>query len=132
MKIIKVKFVNSFNQEQGSEKLYDYRTFLKDLSVGDLVAVETVNGYAVAEVVQFNTVPTHRPRSYAFQKIDVNSLNNEKARQKKIRELRFRIELQVQEKSEKARWREFAKSDPELKLLIDTLESLEGWNHSGN
>ncbi|EME0756671.1 hypothetical protein VXI14_001874 [Listeria monocytogenes] len=124
MKIIKVKFVNSFNQEQGSEKLYDYRTFLKDLSVGDLVAVETANGYAVAEVVKFNTVPTREPRSYAFQKIDVNTLNNEKARQEEIEELRFKIDLQVQKTSEKARWKELAKSDPELKALIDTLESL--------
>ncbi|EHC5243276.1 hypothetical protein JR594_001164 [Listeria monocytogenes serotype 1/2a] len=124
MKIIKVKFVNSFNQEQGSEKLYDYRTFLKDLSVGDLVAVETANGYAVAEVVKFNTVPTREPRSCAFQKIDVNTLNNEKARQEEIEELRFKIDLQVQKTSEKARWKELAKSDPELKTLIDTLESL--------
>ncbi|EAE6351444.1 hypothetical protein BFG78_05900 [Listeria monocytogenes] len=124
MKIIKVKFVNSFNQEQGSEKLYDYRTFLKDLNAGDLVAVETANGYAVAEVVKFNTASTREPRSYAFQKIDVNTLNNEKARQEEIEELRFKIDLQVQKTSEKARWKELAKSDPELKTLIDTLESL--------
>ncbi|EAC2921687.1 hypothetical protein FHZ96_09940 [Listeria monocytogenes] len=124
MNIIKVKFVNSFNQEQGSEKLYDYRTFLKDLNAGDLVAVETANGYAVAEVVKFNTASTREPRSYAFQKIDVNTLNNEKARQEEIEELRFKIDLQVQKTSEKARWKELAKSDPELKTLIDTLESL--------
>ncbi|MBC2039964.1 hypothetical protein [Listeria marthii] len=124
MKIIKVKFVNSFNQEQGSEKLYDYRTFLKDLRVGDLVAVETANGYAVAEVVKFNTVFTREPRSYAFQKIDVNTLNNEKARQEEIEALRFKIDLQVQKTSEKERWKELAKADPELKTLIDTLESL--------
>ncbi|MBC1622321.1 hypothetical protein HB925_07625 [Listeria welshimeri] len=124
MNIIKVKFVNSFNQEQGSEKLYDYRTFLKDLNAGDLVAVETANGYAVAEVVKLNTASTHEPRSYAFQKIDVNTLNNEKAKQEEIEELRFKIDLQVQKTSEKARWKELAKSDPELKTLIDTLESL--------
>ncbi|EHM4866114.1 TPA: hypothetical protein ACSY4P_10625 [Listeria monocytogenes] len=124
MNIIKVKFVNSYNQEQGSEKLYDYRTFLKDLNAGDLVAVETANGYAVAEVVKFNTASTREPRSYAFQKIDVNTLNNEKARQEEIEELRFKIDLQVQKTSEKARWKELAKSDPELKTLIDTLESL--------
>ncbi|EHP2922892.1 TPA: hypothetical protein ACSY40_09495 [Listeria monocytogenes] len=124
MNIIKVKFVNSFNQEQGSEKLYDYRTFLKDLNAGDLVAVETANGYAVAEVVKFNTASTREPRSYAFQKIDVNTLNNEKARQEEIEELRFKIDLQVKKTSEKARWKELAKSDPELKTLIDTLESL--------
>ncbi|EAD1842001.1 hypothetical protein HB952_14200 [Listeria welshimeri] len=124
MNIIKVKFVNSFNQEQGSEKLYDYRTFLKDLNAGDLVAVETANGYAVAEVVKLNTASTREPRSYAFQKIDVNTLNNEKAKQEEIEELRFKIDLQVQKTSEKARWKELAKSDPELKTLIDTLESL--------
>ncbi|EAE6661641.1 TPA: hypothetical protein ACSY63_06820 [Listeria monocytogenes] len=132
MKIIKVKFVNSFNQEQSSKKLYCYRTFLKDLSIGDLVAVETINGYAVAEVAEVDIAMLQEPRSYAFQKIDVLDLNAEKSRQERIENLRFRIELQVQEKSEKARWRELAKADPELKLLIDTLESLEGWNHSGN
>ncbi|EAD4381145.1 hypothetical protein V8K88_000057 [Listeria monocytogenes] len=124
MEIIKVKFVNSFHQEPGSEKLYSYRTFLKDLSVGDLVAVETANGYTVAEVVRFVTSSAYGTLSYAFQKIDVNGLNNEKARQKEIEEVRFRIDLQVQKTSEKARWKELAKADPELKALIETLESL--------
>ncbi|EAC5149932.1 hypothetical protein ACIQG2_001841 [Listeria monocytogenes] len=124
MKIIKVKFVNDFNYKQVSGKLYDYRTFLKDLSEGDLVAVETVNGYAVAEVVRFVTSSAHEPLSYAFQKIDVKGLNDEKARQKEIEEVRFMIDLQVQKTSEKARWKELAKADPELQTLLDTLESL--------
>lgn len=54
--MIKVKFKNSFENEfTGNE--YTYKDF-ENIATGDIVCVNTIKGYAIAQVSQINIIDT--------------------------------------------------------------------------
>lgn len=122
----KVAQVSFFDREGNVNdyKKYDYKTLLHDLKEGDLVVVETRNGYQVAEFQGYSTAST-KANAFIVQRIDTDKVKIEKEKQEQIEELKRSIALRAKEIEERKRLNELAGLDPEIKLLLDQLDELK-------
>ena len=127
MKTLKasVRFINDLEKQRRTEKVYHYLTMITDLNEGDLVVVETQYGYAVAEFVEYLDVIRKKANSYIIQKVDTSLINTQKEQQRKIESLKHKIDEKAKEALQRKKLNELAQDDAELKMLLDTLDSLE-------
>lgn len=127
MKTLKAKvvFVNDYEKQRKTEKEYHYLTLIEDLKEEDLVVVETRHGYAVAEFAGYIDDLAVNSSAYIVQKVDVTGLNAEKDRQNKIARLKQEIDQKAKEALQRKKLNELAEEDADLKVLLDTLDSLE-------
>lgn len=127
MKVLKasVKFINEYEKQRRSEKEYHYLSLIEDLQEGDLVVVETRYGYSVAEFISYINDFAVNSSSYIVQKINLDQILIEKDRQSKITQLKQEIDEKAKEALQRKKLNELAKDDKELKVLLDTLDSLE-------
>lgn len=127
MKTLKasVRFINDLEKQRRTEKVYHYLTMITDLNEGDLVVVETQYGYAVAEFVEYLDVIRKKANSYIIQKVDTSLINAQKEQQRKIESLKHKIDEKAKEALQRKKLNELAQDDAELKMLLDTLDSLE-------
>lgn len=121
---VKVKFVNDFEKNNRGEKLYDYLTFFDDLEEGDLVAVGTRHGYAVAEFVEYSD-SRGKGGSYIVDKIDTATYEAMKDKAYKIKKLKEDIDERAKKVLQRKKLDELAVGDQELKTMLDTVDSLE-------
>ncbi|MBO0450782.1 hypothetical protein [Candidatus Enterococcus murrayae] len=128
MKTLKasVRFINDLERQRRTEKVYHYLTMIPDLNEGDLVVVETQYGYAVAEFIAYKDVIRKAAKSFIIQKVDTSHIDNQKEQQRKIESLKAKIDEKAKEALQRKKLNELAQDDIELKMLLDTLDSLEG------
>lgn len=120
-----VRFINDLERQRRTEKVYHYLTLIADLKEGDLVVVETQYGYAVAEFIEYRDVIRKAAKSYIIQKVDTTHIDNQKEQQRKIESLKQKIDEKAKEALQRKKLNELAQEDAELKMLLDTLDSLE-------
>lgn len=120
-----VRFINDYEKQRRTEKEYHYLTMISDLKEDDLVVVETKHGYAVAEFIEYIEKCNVNSSAYIVQKIDLSEITTEKSRQKKISNLKNEIDARAKAALQRKKLNELAKDDAELKVLLDTLDSLE-------
>jgi len=89
-KLINVRFNSEY-----SSKVYQFKTDYTDLAKGDKVVVDTVNGLAIAEVVEYaEQIQTNKNLKWIVSFIDTD---HHKARLKKEKEL-IEIKKQLDER----------------------------------
>ncbi|MBC2288571.1 hypothetical protein [Listeria farberi] len=123
-KKIQVRFINNLANWNTTKK-YNFLTILEDLHEGDLVVVETRNGHAIAEFITYVDEMDVKAERIAFSKVDVKSLHDYVDRLAKIKLLKNKIKMEVEELTGKIQLEILAEMSPRLKTLIDTLHSLE-------
>ena len=121
---VAVKFVSYDKYGYQNNKTYDYLTSDDSLQVDDLVVVRTSNGFAVAQIVEFKG---HSPyaKSLIVDKVDLTRYNEETAKIKRTRELRAKLEAELEQERQLAVYREAAQFSPRIKELLEELESLK-------
>lgn len=122
---IKVVFQHQYDRDTWGSKKYNYLTDIGDLGEGDLLVVETQHGYAVAKFIRYVNELEVNASSWVIQKIDIDSFNAKKEHLKQIKEIQLQIEERAKQANKRKFYEELAKSDPELKTLLDTLDSLQ-------
>ena len=97
---------------------YDYLTLEDDLKEGDLVVVETRNGYKVASFVKYVEV-SDKATSFIITSVDVDSVENYKKRKQEKEDILKAIEKREKELLEEKRLRELANDDEVIKELVE-------------
>ncbi len=118
-KIISVKFLNGINNKNYVFKCFD------DVTVGDTVVVDTVNGFQLATVTETNSEP---PKGTVLKEVvaivDMSEFNARKERADKIKKLKEKMNKRVKELQDIAVYEMLAKTDSALAEMLDELKSL--------
>lgn len=115
--IAKVSFFDDSGEVQEWRK-YDYFTLDEDLKEGNLVVVETRNGYKVASFVEY-TASSDKATSYIITSVDLESVKKHRERKKEKEELLHAIKKREEELTQEKRLRELAEEDETMKELVD-------------
>lgn len=69
-----MKFIQCTFKSGG--QLFDYKTNLDDLRVGEMVVVQARGSYSVAEVAALDVTPSYPEESlrWAFQRVDIETV----------------------------------------------------------
>lgn len=123
----KVKFINSLDKEGRNlgNKSYHYNVLIPDIETGDLVVVQTQFGYSVAEFIQYIDESEVKAEKFIVQKLELDSFEKYQEKLKTIKKLEKKIEKKAREALQRKKLNELAESDAELKVLLDTLDSLK-------
>ena len=95
-----------------------------DVRKGDLVVVDTRNGFALAEVTTATASEVIKATKEVVNVVDMQAYNERCARKKRISELREKMDAKVHELQEIAVYEMLSKSDPELASMLDELKRL--------
>lgn len=106
-------------------KKYHFKNPFEDLEVGDQVVCDTVNGLVVGEVVDFKDTSSQASK-FIVQKVDLTAHLERVEKQKRIDELRKKMEKRRKEIQEVQIYALLAKSDPEMAEMLNELLTLEG------
>ena len=115
--IAKVSFFDSHGIVEDWRQ-YDYLTLEDDLKEGDLVVVETRNGYKVASFVRYAEV-SDKATSFIITSVDVDSVEKYKKRKQEKEDILKAIEKREKELLEEKRLRELANDDEVIKDLVE-------------
>lgn len=121
-KVAQVMFFDTYGNLQESQG-YHFFTTIEDLEEGDLLVVETQNGYKVVQFHKYLLTSSYA-KSYVVQKVETEKLEEEKERAEKISQLRKKIELKAKEIEERRKLDKLAEQDDEMKELLKELDKL--------
>lgn len=133
-KVVKVTFtVTKDPHAWGNPKKYNFLTNIEDLQAGDIVVVDTVNGFVLAEVVEYaeelkefgETFGNKRPK-WVIQKVDVAAHEARLEKEKRLKDVKKLMEVERKKAEEKQIYRILAKENPEMAKLLEEMEALEG------
>lgn len=119
MFIVAVDFNSAF-----SNKLYHFKCDIEGIDVGDKVVVDTANGLAVAEVAKVITEGSNKATKWVVDKIDMSAHEARLEKQKKLEELKEKMEQRRKEIQEFEIYRILAKEDEEMAELVKNLDDL--------
>lgn len=122
-RIVSIQFKHAYDKEEWGQKEYHYLTTLNDLTAGDLVVVETINGYSVAKVVRYISNSSHAFR-YVIQKVDVEAHEEMLEKEMKLAFIRAEIEDRAEEIRKRKELEVLAAEDEKLKKLIVDMDKL--------
>lgn len=109
-------------------KSYHFLTDLEDLKVGDLVVVDTRNGFQLAEVEKYVTSKKLDSLDingkWVVQKIDMEQHFARVAKEKKMAELKAKMDSRRQQIQEYQLLVLMAKEDAGMKVLLDEYTEL--------
>lgn len=106
-------------------KNYHFKNDIVELSVGDTVVCDTVNGLAIGQVVGFEDASAQATK-WIVQKVDMEKHKERVAKQKRIDELKKKMEQRRKELQDIQIYMLLAKEDEAMKGLLDELLTLEG------
>lgn len=121
--LVSVQFKHGNGQSGWTHKLYHYKTLIEDLQNGELVVVETQNGYTVAKVAK-RLVKSDLANKYVVQKIDTSQLEKHKMRETQIEFLRADIRSRADAIREQQEMELLAAEDAELKKMLAEMDHL--------
>lgn len=121
-KVAQVIFFDTYGKLQENQA-YHFFTTIEDLEEGDLLVVETQNGYKVVHFQKYLLTSSYA-KSYVVQKVETEKLEEEKERAEKISQLRKKIELKAKEIEERRKLDKLAEQDDEMKDLLKELDKL--------
>lgn len=118
---ISVKFVGQETQKNYADKEYAFLTDQR-LEVGDLVVVDTVNGYKTANVTStFGN--TSKATRWVVCQVDIEKFVQRLADLKRKQEIMRQMDQRLAEVNKVAQFEMAAKSDPEMARLLAAFNS---------
>jgi hypothetical protein len=131
---IRVRFTNSYN----SSSSYDFLCNIEGIKSGDLVVVDTSNGYCCAEVTAIG-ISSARATKWVVSKVDLqpffNRIADEKAsivKRNAIALLKKKMEARRAKIQDAEVYAQLAQSDDEMAELLKQLEALTNYDSRGN
>lgn len=121
---VKVQFTHKYDVQKFGEKQYDYLTIEKDLKEGDMVVVETANGFAVARFVRYVENFDVNSQKWILTVIDIEAFQERKKQAKEAMQLRQRIKERAAAVKEQQEYEQLAKDDTGLKSLLADFKNL--------
>lgn len=121
---VKVQFTHKYDVQKFGEKQYDYLTIEKDLKEGDMVVVETANGFAVARFVRYVENFDVNSQKWILTVIDIEAFQERKKQAKEAMQLRQRIKERAAAVKEQQEYEQLAKEDTGLKSLLADFKNL--------
>lgn len=121
---VKVQFTHKYDVQKFGEKQYDYLTIEKDLKEGDMVVVETANGFAVARFVRYVENFEVNSQKWILTVIDIEAFQERKKQAKEAMQLRQRIKERAAAVKEQQEYEQLAKDDTGLKSLLADFKNL--------
>lgn len=115
--IAKVSFFDSHGIVEDWRQ-YDYLALGDNLKEGDLVVVETRNGFKVASFVKYVEV-SDKASAFIIDKVDVERVEEYKKLKQEKEEILKAIEKREKELLEEKRLRELANDDEVIKDLVE-------------
>ena len=111
-----------------SHKAYDFAAY-EEHEPGDLIIVNTCNGYAVAEVIKVTEVFVPNDGFYELQevvsKIDDTAFRKRREIARQKLELKTQMDAIVVQMKSTDIYETFAAKNPELKALLDKFKQLD-------
>jgi len=110
-------------------KVYYFMNDIEGLQVGDLVVVDTQQGYQVATIKAISdTLPVKNVVKWVVQKVDLARHLERVEKQQKIDELKKKMEQRRKQLEEIQIYRLLAQEDESMRELLKELDALEGRN----
>jgi hypothetical protein len=111
-KVVAVKHQNNHN-------VYYFFTDMEDLKVGDTVVVDTRYGFQIGEVVSFvEYTPPVNVTKWVVDKVNVEAHNRRLEREKKLNEIRKKLDARRKQLEEMAVYSLLAQGDAEMARLL--------------
>lgn len=115
-----------------AERLNNPKEYLfaayEDLETGDVVVVDTKNGFTLATVTgTASRIPRNIPMGEIKEvvcKVDFTAFNDRKERKEKRKELKAEMDKRVEALKESAVYEMMAEKDPDLKKLLEAFKGL--------
>lgn len=117
MKIVQVEF------DQTPYKHYEFKCGDETVNLGDYVVVDTSVGIGVAKVVGFKEVSKLATR-WVIQKVDMTKHEERLEREKKMKEVKAKMEARRKKLQEREIYILLAKEDDEMANLLKEYEEL--------
>lgn len=122
-KYIAIRFKHRYDREEWGNKHYHYKTSIDDLKAGDLVVVESQNGYSVASVVRYIT-HSNQAHKFVIQKVDLVAHEEFLEKEMKLSFIRAEVEERAEEIEERRKLEALAAEDEKMKRLIAEMDEL--------
>lgn len=102
----------------------------EDMTAGDVVVVDTVNGFQLATVTGFRSrIPANVPNGGMKEvvcKVDFATYNARKEKAERIKQLKAEMNKRVDKLKEEAVFEMMAEKDLTLKAMFDEFKALQG------
>lgn len=118
---VKVKFVNQY----ATSTNYSFKADIPYLKEGDYVVCDTKAGLAVGKVESITDTADSKATAWIVCKIDVESHTKRLEKEKRIAELKNKVNKRVKELQESILIEHLANQDVQLKVMLTELKSLE-------
>lgn len=115
-----VRFINAYTGTS-----YSFLNDIADLEVGDLVVVDTSNGYGLAKVESFKATDI-KAKKWIVQQVDVAAHKARLEKQTQIKSIRAKLEQRRKQIQDVQVYALLAQNDPEMAEMLSTLIALEG------
>lgn len=119
----RVAVVEFINNTYGSSKQYFFKIDLDEVMSGDLVVVDTANGYQVVKVLGFQDL-NKLATKWVVSKVDLESHQIRLEKEKKVELLKQKMEKRRKQIEEIQIYRMMAQEDTEMAKLLKELEVL--------
>ncbi|AYD81731.1 hypothetical protein Moki_35 [Arthrobacter phage Moki] len=103
--------------EDGSGRVYAFKTQLPALNVGDAVLVKDRSGIHVAAVANYPSLTPGKATAWAFQKVDLGAIEEAERKDRILSQ----IKAKVAERQTLDLAYQLAEQDPEMMKLIEEL-----------
>lgn len=116
-----------FAERMNNPKEYVFAAY-EDLAPGDMVVVDTKNGFTLATVTGMaSRIPRNIPMGEIKEvvcKVDFTAFADRKGRKEKRKELKAEMDKRVEALKESAVYEMMSEKDPDLKALLDQFKGL--------
>lgn len=125
-KFVSVQFEKIDFGRYSNIKSYQFLTDIMDLKTGDCVVVDTRNGPTVAYVIEYNShsVLGHNKLKWVIQKVDMTNHNQRLTKEKKLNEIRDKMEMRRKEIEEMQLFKLLAQEDEDMEKLLKEYQDL--------
>lgn len=107
----------------GNPREYHFISYI-DVRPGDMVVVDTRNGFALATVSSDYVPESIKATREVVALVDMHEYNERRARESRVAELREKMDAKVHKLQEFAVYEMLAKQDQELASMLDELKRL--------
>lgn len=128
MQIAQVCFLLDRSDEIGNKR-YSYFTDLEDLDWQDTVVVETRYGIKTAVFMNYvdtDSVAAEKASAWIIQKVDLEGLDEKKAKQKRLQEIKTKLLERKAKIEERQIFELMAQSDSQMANLLKEYDQLLG------
>lgn len=115
-KIVIVEFNSSYKQ-------YEFKNDIEGLEVGDIVVVDAAPGISIGTVTSFKD-DSKVAMKWVIQKVDLVAHNERLAREKKLVEIKAKMELRRKKLQEIEIYQILAKEDKDMAALLEEYQGL--------